>query len=155
MKVYWLRKALYGLKKAPRAWYSRIDRYFQQNGFMRSEYKPTLYLKKECNNLIIIYLYVDDIIYTSSSVYMIVDFREKWFMILKCLIWENYIISLVLKYNKQALVFLFLRRNMLVICCTDLEWEIMILQSHPWMPMRSCSLKMEENWQRLQNKEIL
>ena len=32
-KVYKLKKALYGLNKAPRAWYSRIDTYFQQKGF--------------------------------------------------------------------------------------------------------------------------
>ena len=31
--VYKLKKTLYGIKQAPRAWYARIDRYFQQNGF--------------------------------------------------------------------------------------------------------------------------
>ncbi|CAL8153387.1 unnamed protein product [Prunus armeniaca] len=46
-KVYLLRKALYGLKKAPRAWNNKIDHYFQQNGFTRSLSEPSLYLKKE------------------------------------------------------------------------------------------------------------
>ncbi|KAA0063731.1 Retrovirus-related Pol polyprotein from transposon TNT 1-94 [Cucumis melo var. makuwa] len=46
-KVYKLTKALYGLKQAHRAWYSKIDRYFQQNGFKRSANEPTLYVKKE------------------------------------------------------------------------------------------------------------
>ena len=32
-----LKKALYGLRKAPRAWYARIDRYFQKMGFLKSE----------------------------------------------------------------------------------------------------------------------
>ena len=31
--VYKLKKALYGLKHAPRAWYSRLDKYLQQVGF--------------------------------------------------------------------------------------------------------------------------
>ena len=31
--VYKLKKALYGLNQAPRAWYARIDGYFQQNSF--------------------------------------------------------------------------------------------------------------------------
>ena len=32
-KVYGLKKALYGLKQASRAWYFKIDLYFQENGF--------------------------------------------------------------------------------------------------------------------------
>ncbi len=30
--VYKLKKALYGLKQVPRAWYSRIDKYFRDHG---------------------------------------------------------------------------------------------------------------------------
>ncbi|KAI3806370.1 hypothetical protein L1987_22271 [Smallanthus sonchifolius] len=41
-KVYRLKKALYGLKQASRAWYSRIDCYFLQNGYARSYSEPTL-----------------------------------------------------------------------------------------------------------------
>ena len=44
-KVYRMKKALYALKQAPRAWYSRIDSYFNQNGFYKSESEPTLYTK--------------------------------------------------------------------------------------------------------------
>ena len=46
-KVYRLKKALYGLKQVPRAWYGRIDSYFWENGFKRSDSEPTLYLKGE------------------------------------------------------------------------------------------------------------
>ncbi|KAL3537425.1 hypothetical protein ACH5RR_000791 [Cinchona calisaya] len=45
-KVYKLKKALYGLKQVPRAWYNKINSYFLQNGFERSENEHTLYLKK-------------------------------------------------------------------------------------------------------------
>ena len=34
-KVYRLKKALYGLKPAPRAWNSHIDSYFQGSGFVK------------------------------------------------------------------------------------------------------------------------
>lgn len=34
-KVYKLRKALYGLRQVPRAWYSRIEGYFESKGFTK------------------------------------------------------------------------------------------------------------------------
>jgi hypothetical protein len=36
-KVYQLKKALYGLNQAPRAWYSKIDTYLIKSGFSRSQ----------------------------------------------------------------------------------------------------------------------
>ena len=45
-EVYRLRKALYGLKQAPQAWYSKIDYYFTENGFKRSNSETTLYVKQ-------------------------------------------------------------------------------------------------------------
>ena len=36
-KVCKLKKALYGMKQAPRAWYSRIDSYLLENGFEKCE----------------------------------------------------------------------------------------------------------------------
>ena len=75
--MYKLTKALYGLKQAHRAWYSKIDRYFQQNGFKRSANEPTLYVKKGGkNDFIIVCLYVDDIIYTSSSNSLVAEFKS-------------------------------------------------------------------------------
>ena len=41
-KVNRVKKALYGIKQAPRAWYSRIDSYMIENGFNRSTSEPTL-----------------------------------------------------------------------------------------------------------------
>ena len=40
-----LKKALYGLKKAPRAWYSRLDKYLQQAGFKKGSVDGNLYIK--------------------------------------------------------------------------------------------------------------
>jgi len=45
---------------------------------MRSENEPTLYVKKEGkNDFIIICLYVDDIIYTSSSIFLVDEFKSQ------------------------------------------------------------------------------
>jgi hypothetical protein len=40
-----LKKALYGLKHAPRSWYEKIDSFLFQQGFMRSKSDPNLYTK--------------------------------------------------------------------------------------------------------------
>lgn len=72
-----MRKELYGLKQAPRAWYNKIDKFFQENGFERSENEPTLYLKKQGNNdFLVVCLYVDDMIYMGSSESLVNDFKS-------------------------------------------------------------------------------
>lgn len=75
-KVYRLRKALYGLKQAPRAWYSRIHDYFLQCGFEQSKSEPTLYYKRQGNNILIVCLYVDNMVYIGSSSDLIDAFKE-------------------------------------------------------------------------------
>ena len=45
-EVYRLRKALYSLKQVSRAWYNKIDSYFRENGFKRSNNEATLYVKQ-------------------------------------------------------------------------------------------------------------
>lgn len=56
-KVYRLRKALYGPKQAPRAWYSKIDAFFHDSGFTRSENEPTLYLKRRSSGEFLVVFY--------------------------------------------------------------------------------------------------
>jgi hypothetical protein len=59
-----LKKELYRLKQAPRAWYSRIDAYLQQLGFEKSEADPNLYFIVVGEDPLILLLYVDDIFIT-------------------------------------------------------------------------------------------
>jgi len=65
------------LKQAPRVWYSKIDGYFHKNGYIRSENESTLYVNKEGNDFIILYLCVDDIIYNSSSHSLLEEFKSQ------------------------------------------------------------------------------
>jgi hypothetical protein len=62
--VWIMKKALYGLKQASRSWYSRIDTYLQQMGFVKSEVDPNLYFIVVGGDPLIIVLYVDDIFIT-------------------------------------------------------------------------------------------
>ena len=54
---------MYGLKQTPRAWYSRLDKYIQQQGFMRGHVDCNLYIKFEGEHITMIEVYGDDIIF--------------------------------------------------------------------------------------------
>jgi hypothetical protein len=56
-----LKKALYGLKKDPRAWYGCIDSLLTSSGFTKSKADSNLYFKIMDNEPVILLLYVDDL----------------------------------------------------------------------------------------------
>ena len=62
-----LKKALYELKQAPRAWYSRIDSYLQQLGFEKSEVYSNLYYIVVGEDPLILFLYMDDLFITGEK----------------------------------------------------------------------------------------
>ena len=73
--VYRLKKALYGLRQAPRAWYSKIESYFCAEKFEKCTYEPTLFVKNGVRGKILnVSLYVDDLIYTGNDLKMIEEF---------------------------------------------------------------------------------
>lgn len=59
-----LKRALYGLKQVPRAWYTHIDTYLNGLGFTKSEVDSNLYHIVVDGKLLILVLYVDDLILT-------------------------------------------------------------------------------------------
>lgn len=65
--MYKLSKALYGLKQAPRAWYERLSKFLLDNGFTRGKVDTTLFIKLSDNNMLIVQIYVDDIIFGSTN----------------------------------------------------------------------------------------
>ncbi|GJY72094.1 retrovirus-related pol polyprotein from transposon TNT 1-94 [Tanacetum coccineum] len=65
--VYKLKKALYGLKQAPRAWYDMLSSFLISNDFSKGSVDPTLFIRREGNDLILVQIYVDDIIFAAST----------------------------------------------------------------------------------------
>nr|GEU66522.1 hypothetical protein [Tanacetum cinerariifolium] len=66
-KVYKLVKALHGLHQAPRAWYETLANYILENGFKRGKIDKTLVIKKQKGDILLVYVYVDDIIFRSTN----------------------------------------------------------------------------------------
>jgi hypothetical protein len=62
-----LKRALYGLKHASRAWYSILDRYLQQQGFRKGNADNNLYIKVTQESILLIEGYVDDINFGSDD----------------------------------------------------------------------------------------
>jgi Reverse transcriptase (RNA-dependent DNA polymerase) len=72
--VYKLDKALYYLKQAPRAWYGRLSSFLIENGFIRGINDTTLFTKKRDNDLLLVQIYVDDIIFGSTNAALAEEF---------------------------------------------------------------------------------
>eukprot|EP00253_Pinus_taeda_P007766 PITA_07766 len=62
-----LKKALYCLKRAPTAWYARLDRYLHQQRFKKGTANINLYVQIDKDNLTNIEVYVDDISFGSND----------------------------------------------------------------------------------------
>nr|GEZ48152.1 copia protein [Tanacetum cinerariifolium] len=64
--VYKIKKALYGLKQAPRAWYDELSTFLLQNHFIKGTLDPTLFIRRFHDNILVVQVYVDDIIFGST-----------------------------------------------------------------------------------------
>lgn len=60
--VYKLKRALYGFKQAPRAWYEWLTQFLLKAGFKRGNVDKTLFILNREEDILIIQNYVDDII---------------------------------------------------------------------------------------------
>ena len=65
--VYKLKKALNGLKQAPRAWYEGLRDFLLSKGFIMGKVDTTLFTKKIGKDLFVLQIYVDDIIFGSIN----------------------------------------------------------------------------------------
>ncbi|GJV24173.1 retrovirus-related pol polyprotein from transposon TNT 1-94 [Tanacetum coccineum] len=72
--VYKLKKALYGLKQAPKAWYDRLKTFLIKHEYSMGMVDNTLFTKKSKAHLIIVQIYVDEIIFGSTSQNLCDDF---------------------------------------------------------------------------------
>nr|GEV37190.1 retrovirus-related Pol polyprotein from transposon TNT 1-94 [Tanacetum cinerariifolium] len=65
--VYKLKKVLYGLKQAPRAWYDMLSSFLLSQDFSKGSVDPTLFIRRNGTELLLVQIYVDDIIFVAST----------------------------------------------------------------------------------------
>nr|GEY84594.1 putative ribonuclease H-like domain-containing protein [Tanacetum cinerariifolium] len=66
-KVYKVEKALYGLHQVLKAWYETLSTYLMDNGFHRGQIDKTLFIKRHKDDILLVQVYVDDIIFGSTK----------------------------------------------------------------------------------------
>ena len=66
-----LKKSLYGVKQAPRAWYYRFATFLTSIGLQSSKLDASLFIYRQGNTLAYLLLYVDNMILTASSTPML------------------------------------------------------------------------------------
>ena len=66
-RVYKLSKALCGLKQAPRVWYARLKMFLLEHEYVMGSVDKILFTLKHDTDFLLVQIYVDDIIFSSSS----------------------------------------------------------------------------------------
>nr|GEZ97205.1 copia protein [Tanacetum cinerariifolium] len=74
--VYKLKKDLYGLKQAPRAWYDMLSRFLISQHFSKGAVDLALFIRNAGNNLLLVQIYVDEIIFASTNTAMCNEFAN-------------------------------------------------------------------------------
>ncbi|GJV22317.1 retrovirus-related pol polyprotein from transposon TNT 1-94 [Tanacetum coccineum] len=65
--VYKLKKTLYGFKQAPRAWYDLLSKFLLSQEFSKGTVDPTLFIRRQGKDILLVQIYVDDIIFASTT----------------------------------------------------------------------------------------
>ncbi|GJZ43808.1 retrovirus-related pol polyprotein from transposon TNT 1-94 [Tanacetum coccineum] len=65
--VYKLKKDLYGLKQAPRTWYDLLSKFLLSQEFSKGTVDPTLFIRRQGKDILLVQIYVDDIIFASTT----------------------------------------------------------------------------------------
>ncbi|GJT31644.1 retrovirus-related pol polyprotein from transposon TNT 1-94 [Tanacetum coccineum] len=63
----YLKKALYGLKQAPRSWYDLLSKLLLSQEFSKGTVDPTLFIRRQDKDILLVQIYVDDIIFASTT----------------------------------------------------------------------------------------
>ncbi|GJV87518.1 retrovirus-related pol polyprotein from transposon TNT 1-94 [Tanacetum coccineum] len=93
--VYKLKKDLYGLKQAPTAWYDKLSSFLIENHFTKGIVDPTLFTRRHGDDILLVQVYVDDIIFGSTNL----DFSKRFANLMK----NNFEMSMIELLKKHGM----------------------------------------------------
>ncbi|GKA14507.1 retrovirus-related pol polyprotein from transposon TNT 1-94 [Tanacetum coccineum] len=96
--VYKLKKALYGLNQAPRALYDELSTFLLQNHFFKGTIDPILFIRRFDNDILVVQVYVDDIIFGSTHPSLQVNQSPCGIFINQ----SNYVLEILKKYGTET-----------------------------------------------------
>ncbi|KAJ0464501.1 putative RNA-directed DNA polymerase [Helianthus annuus] len=101
-----LRKAIYGLKQSPRAWFGKIAEFLELNGFKLTHADSSLYVKKLGDQVVVVLVYVDDLIITGDVQEEIAQLKENLCVRFRMKDLGRLVrfLGLELSYNKEGVV---------------------------------------------------
>ena len=71
-----LKHSLYGLKQAPRTWFEKFHSTLLSFSFTRNQYDSSLFLHTSTSGIVILLVYVDDVIITSTNCGLITKLQQ-------------------------------------------------------------------------------
>lgn len=71
-----MKKSIYGLKQASRQWYLKFHEVISSFGFVENPVDQCIYLKTSGSKFILLILYVDDILLTSSNIGLLHEIKK-------------------------------------------------------------------------------
>ncbi|GKA68067.1 retrovirus-related pol polyprotein from transposon TNT 1-94 [Tanacetum coccineum] len=89
--LYRPKKALFGLKQAPHAWYDLLSKFLLSQKFSKGAFNPTLFTRKEGKDLLLVQIYVDDITFASTNPELCIFINQ-----------SKYTLEMVKKYGMES-----------------------------------------------------
>ena len=64
------------MKQAPRAWYEILSKFLLKKGFKMGKIDTTLFIKTKENDMLLVQIYIDDIIFGATNVFLCEEFAR-------------------------------------------------------------------------------
>ncbi|XP_021758565.1 uncharacterized protein LOC110723521 [Chenopodium quinoa] len=101
-----LKRSLYGLKRASRQWFARLNEELHKQGFIQAKNDPSLFIYQTSTAFIIAAVYVDDIILTGTDLGVITTLKNHLHKVfsIKDLGELHYFLGIEVSHKKQSII---------------------------------------------------
>nr|GFB00507.1 hypothetical protein [Tanacetum cinerariifolium] len=122
-----LKKALYGLKQAPRAWYDELSTFLLQSHFFKGTIDLILFIRRFDNDILVVHVYVDDIIFGSTYPMYTQLFADLVKSCFEMSMMGEMTFFLGLQVNQSPCGIFINQSNYMLEILKNMEWKLVIL----------------------------